>query len=104
MEYDVSLKREGMGSDSFPSVTISDACVLDLPEEGLITFRYKRGALVARSATRKEKASASTTLELCKICDFEEAEPEELTKEEETRDSPIDRLFDRVKEDEPEDA
>ena len=95
----ISLKH----NDAFPTININDECVLDLPEEGLITFRYKRGSIVARSATKKEKASASTTLELTKICDYEEADPEEIEEKEEYRDSPIDKLFSKALDEKPED-
>jgi hypothetical protein len=108
-ETPISLQREygsGPASEQLgaacPSVSLDCLEVLKFPEDGLVTFRFKRGQIVARSATRSKPASASCTLELTKLCSVEEAEPEELPKEEEARDNPIDRLFESALEDEPE--
>jgi hypothetical protein len=109
LESPVSLKRDEYNKDpqlgsstegAYPQVTLSCAEVLQLPEYGLITFRFKRGAIVARSASRSEKASASTSIELCDLCGFKEAEPDEVPEKEEK--SAIDKLFEQAQEEQPE--
>ena len=79
-----------------PSISISCPEVLDIPEDFVVTLRGHRGPIVAKSASRGEKASASTTLHFTCLCSVEEAEREELNAPEETRDSPIDKLFKRA--------
>lgn len=106
----VSLKRggydKGYASDAsagFQTISLDCPEVLKFPEDGLVTFRFKRGQIVARSATRSQGASASCTLELTKLCSVEEAEPEENEDAgDDYRDSPIDKLFEQAQGAEPE--
>lgn len=105
LDAPVSLSRSnesGMKSDyDCPCVTINGPEALTFPEDGLVTFRFKRGVITARSASKREKASASVTLELTKLCDIEEAEAEENTDS--GTGSPIDDLFKKATYDKPED-
>ena len=109
LEAPVSL---GTNSDNYspgtncpncPSVTVNGPEALKFPEDGLVTFRFKRGVIVARSASKREKASASVTLELTKLCEIEECEPEELSSDlSETSGNPIDDLFKQAVDEAPE--
>lgn len=108
IEEPVSLERHSELSSvdstrQCPTVHIEGPVALTLPEYGLITFRYKRGSITARSASRREKASASVMLELTELCEAEETEPEDDSYEDgKDKDNPIDRLFDQANEDAPE--
>ncbi len=67
---------------------ISHPRVAELPEEGCITFRFKRGP---RTVTEGEGgiSRASVDLRLLEICEVEAEEGEESEK----KDDPIDKLF-----------
>lgn len=93
-----SEKTSGMATVAsefdFPTVRIEGPQALDFPEDCLVTFKVRRGEVVARSASRGRPASASVELHLVEVCDVEECERDE----EEVEDSvnPIDRLFEQT--------
>lgn len=75
-------------------ITLSIPHLLDFPECGLVTFKYERGQLILKSATRSEEASATATLhlkEVCSVCECEYEKDEE--PEEEGDSSRLDKLF-----------
>lgn len=101
----VSLKRDAksygyVGSaceaSDYPCVTIDGPEALNFPEEGIVTFHFKRGQIVARSASRGQPASASVPLQLTKLCGIEEAEPDESYEAADIEGDPIDRLFNQA--------
>jgi hypothetical protein len=93
----------GGGSEGCPTITLHCPEALAIPEHFLVTFKGERGQRILKSASRSEKASCTVVLHLHKLCEVEEAEPEELDHEEdETRDSPIDRLFEKAEQEQPE--
>lgn len=104
LDSPVSLKRDFKSygnsvcspDSDYPCVTIDGPGALNFPEEGIVTFRFKRGQIVARSASRGQPASASVPLQLTKLCGIEEAEPDESYEAADIEGDPIDRLFNQA--------
>ena len=75
---------------------LDDLAVLELPEEGCITFMYKKGPTTVTEASGDSPARASATLRLLEIraCEPEEVEEgEEEDEDEQDIDKSIDDLF-----------
>jgi hypothetical protein len=81
---------------------LDDLAVLDLPDEGCITFMYKKGPVTATEASGDSPARASATLRLLEIraCEPEEVEEDE---DEQDTDKSIDELFEEASSDISED-
>ncbi len=103
LDAPLSLKRSdyksaGVGpagyseGSNYPSVNIDGPQALRFPECALVTFRVKRGQVVARSAGNGQPASASVQLELCEVVSIEESESDE-NEGYEAEENPIDKLF-----------
>lgn len=96
----ISLSRGSEGSPATPltgaealnaglNLFISNPRVIDLPHEGCITFRFKRGPLTVTEAKDGRPGEARVDLSLLEICDVEAHESEESESDED----PIDRYF-----------
>lgn len=72
---------------------ISDPRVLDLPLEGEITFRYRRGPATVTEAVKGKEARASADFTLLEIVECEECEVESEASETEESSARIDRLL-----------
>lgn len=94
-----SSPSDGRGLPLF----IDDLAVLDLPENGCITFRFKKGPVTATEASGDAPARASATLRLLEICECEAEESEEEDEYEEDADKSIDDLFEEASSDISED-
>lgn len=81
---------------------LDDLAVLELPEEGCITFMYKKGPTTVTEASGDSPARASATLRLLEIraCEPEEVEEDE---DEQDTDKSIDDLFEEASSDISED-
>ena len=90
----ISLKRdEGLNAPAMAGedglfLHISNPCVVDLPESGLITFRYRRGDL---HLVKGEEVRAFTDLNLTEIVDVESCEDE--SEDDEKAEDNLDKLF-----------
>lgn len=100
----VDLTKKSQYSETMPSsmsdghglhLYIDDLAVLDLPDEGCITFKYKKGPVTATEASEDRPARASATLRLLEICDAESEDLEE-EKDETDSDKSIDELFEEA--------
>jgi hypothetical protein len=93
-----SSMSEGRGLPLY----LDDLVVLDLPEEGCITFMYKKGPVTATEASGGSPARASATLRLLEI---RECKPEEVEEDEDEQDTDksIDDLFEEASSDISED-
>jgi hypothetical protein len=79
-----------------PCVTIDGPAALTFPEDCLVTFRVKRGQIVARSASRNQKASASVQLQLVKLCGIEQAEADDSDDKPAEEYDHLDKLFEQA--------
>jgi hypothetical protein len=105
----ISLDRDNSANVAYPepypseglSLYINHPCVVDLPEEGTITFRFKRGPVTLTQATKSSPSRATTDLCLCEIVDCTEEKSE--SESEATREAnAIDRIFEQVRKEEKE--
>lgn len=85
-----------------PRVFLDNPAVLDLPDEGTITFRFKRGPITIREPHRGQSGSASADLCLCQLLSWTEEEPAD-DGDEDNETSPagrdrIDELFEEARE------
>lgn len=80
---------------------IENACVAELPEEGEITFRYKRGPVTLVGSTKDSPARAYADFNLTEItcCEACKSEEDSDTKKTESR---IDELLEEALESESE--
>ena len=88
---------------------LDNLCVLELPEEGIISFHYKKGPVTATEAGKGKPAHASADLLLTEICDYGEHDKnDESESSEESKDSyegqSIDDLFEEASESEKDKA
>lgn len=99
----VSLAAKDSSPGGCPTVTINGPEALSIPEHFTITFHGTRGQIVARSATRHEKATASVVLHLHKMLSVEEADAPDGAEDEAGEDkNPIDKLFEQAQYEAPE--
>lgn len=70
--------------------------VVSLPEEGKITFYFKRGPVTIKEGRGDEGASASVDLTLTEICAVEECEVEEKS-EPKMAEHALDSLFEQLR-------
>jgi hypothetical protein len=93
---------EGRGLPLF----LDDLAVLDLPEEGCVTFKYKKGPVTATESSGDAPARASATLRLLEICACEAEDVEDKEEDDEYEgdaDKSIDELFEEASSDISED-
>jgi hypothetical protein len=97
------LNGGDMPISSGSTVRIDHPCVIDLPKNGLITFRYTRGPVTATEAHAGQPARASAELQLLEICDCDGSDAERYGEDdrEETENS-VDRLFRQARGDQDE--
>ncbi len=82
-----------MSDTSGLSLFIDNPRVVDLPEQGCITFRFTRGPLTIRESGANRPGSASADLTLTEICEVtEEDAPEGI----ESKDV-VDDLFEKLR-------
>jgi hypothetical protein len=82
---------------------LDNLCVLELPEEGIISFHYKKGPVTATEAGKGKPAHASADLLLTEICDYNDGSDHENYKESEDSEDDnqtIDDLFEEASESE----
>lgn len=100
MHIDLSSKSEylipasPMDGDGL-HLYLRDLCVLDLPDEGCITFKYKKGPVTATEASKDSAATASCDLTLTAICAVEAETGEKVDKNDDADES-IDELFEQA--------
>lgn len=83
---------------------VSHPRVVDLPEEGCITFRFRRGPAMVKEPFKGTPGSASVDLTLLEICDVkDEAMPSDDKSGRRKSEETIDKLFEEAREDEEED-
>jgi hypothetical protein len=70
--------------------------VVELPEEGKITFYFKRGPITVREGVEDRPGSASADLNLTEICDVCACEAPEYSEARETENK-IDELFEELR-------
>lgn len=102
MHVDLTKSRSGynmpaspMEADSGLHLYIDDLCVLEMPDEGCVTFRYKKGPVTATEAKGDRPARASADLRLLEICDVK-AETSEKEEPADDVDEAIDELFEEA--------
>lgn len=78
------------------SLFIDNPEVANMPEEGLITFRFKRGPLTLRESDDSRPGSANAQFTLTEICDVTE-DKGSSAKEPEAKDV-VDELFKSIQE------
>lgn len=86
---------------------LDDPRVVELPEEGCITFRFKRGPVTLVEGSDNRPGRASVDLTLVEICDVKAEELREygVGDESDQTESTIDSLFEKLRgEKEPEPA
>lgn len=71
--------------------------VVQLPEEGKITFYFKRGPVTVREPTEHSPGSASVDLRLTEICDVCACEVETPASDAQESSKLIDELFAKVR-------
>lgn len=84
-----------MGEDSGLHLYIDDLCVLEMPDEGCVTFRYKKGPVTATEAKGDRPARASADLRLLEICDVEASASEKEEPADDVEEA-IDELFEEA--------
>lgn len=90
--------RMDMSSEDYGlHLFLNNPCVLDLPAEGTITFRFKKGPMTVTEGTDKRPAKASADLCLYEIVSSEEGEAQKDDDTDESQDA-IDDLFDKAQE------
>jgi hypothetical protein len=75
---------------------LRDLCVLELPDEGCITFKFKKGPVTATEAGEDTPACASCDLTLTAICAVEAEENEGTEKYPDKSSESIDDLFEQA--------
>ena len=75
---------------------VSQPRVVELPEQGLISFYYKRGPITLVEGGEDSEGRASADLTLTEICDVCECEVPGYTEEQET-ESKIDEIFESLR-------
>lgn len=70
--------------------------VVSLPEEGKVTFYFRRGPVTIKEGREDEGASASVDLTLTEICACEECEVEEKS-EPKMAEHALDSLFEQLR-------
>ena len=84
--YDSEIMPRGMSGDKCPCVCLNGSAELaDLPDEGLITFKFKR-----TSATVLEDGKMEVNLKLCSI---EDASEEASGEEDDDTGTALDKLI-----------
>ncbi len=73
---------------------VSNPAVVDLPVEGEITFRYKRGPATLTEASSRGPARASADFVLLEIVDVKAGESEETVSHEANQ---IDKFFEQAR-------
>ena len=73
-------------------ISVNSPRVLEIPENGCITFRFKRGTVTLQSSSAGNPGSARADLELLEIVDVEAGECDEPETKESAPDK-IDELF-----------
>ena len=86
---DSPVERESDGLHLF----VSNPRVVDLPEQGCITFRFKRGPLTIKEGYKGSPGSASADLTLLEICDVKDEESPEVKESKDT----IDEIFNSIR-------
>jgi hypothetical protein len=82
---------------------VTNPRVVELPEEGKITFVFKRGPVTLREGTEERPGSASVDLRLLEICDVCACEVEAREKGEYGEsENAIDSLFESLRKEAPE--
>jgi hypothetical protein len=92
---DFSMPSAPSGSGGL-HLYLRDLCVLDLPDEGCITFKYKKGPVTATEAGEDTAASASCDLTLTAICAVEAEEGEKVEDDMDETSESIDELFEQA--------
>jgi len=102
MHIDLSKKSDYLTSPAMPSESgglhlyLRDLCVLDLPDEGCITFKFKKGPVTATEASEDSPASASCDLTLTAICDVKAEENKGTEMDSDETSESIDELFEKA--------
>lgn len=73
---------------------ISDPRVVDLPDGGCITFKFKRGPVTLTESTKSSPGTASCDLTLLEICEVEHVE--EYNDQDADNDSRPDNVIDEL--------
>lgn len=80
---------------------VNNPRVIELPEEGCITFRFRRGPVTIVGPSRHGPGTASADLTLTEICEVEKSEAEEYEKPTQL-EGVIDELFSKLVPETPE--
>jgi hypothetical protein len=97
----IPLSFDGLNSPVVPdgglNLYVSNPKVVDLPEEGKITFKFKRGPVTLREGRGESEGTASVDLSLYEICEVEECPVTGSAEPDRETENAIDDIFESIR-------
>lgn len=97
----IPLSFDGLNSPAMPegglNLYVSDPKVVDLPPEGKVTFKFKRGPVTLREGRGEQEGTASVDLSLFEICEVEECPVSGPAEPDRETENAIDEIFESIR-------